>query len=162
MINYITGNLLDALKNKEVDVIAHGCNCSNGFGSGVAKQIARRYPEVKEAFHEFTSVHNAFLPPASLLGKCMYVSTSDGIVVNMFTQENYGQDSIDCVPVVYCSYEAIEKGFIYLKEHWGREKIGIPKIGSGLGGGDWNKIEAIINKIFNDTDIYVYVLKEKK
>jgi len=48
-----------------------------------------------------------------------------------------------------------------LKSEFGKRKIGIPKIGSGLGGGDWDIIENIVNKVFVDTDIYVYILKEK-
>jgi len=102
MIKYVEGNLLDALKNKDVDVIAHGCNCVNGFGSGIAKQIARRYAIVRDSYREYVSVHNAFLPPDNLLGKILSVDTKDGIVVNMFTQEDYGTDG-----KIYCSYEAI-------------------------------------------------------
>jgi len=157
MIKYIQGNLLDALKDNEIQAIAHGCNCTDGFGSGIAKQIARRYPHVKNAYHEYVSVHNAFLSPKQLLGKCLYVATTDGLIVNMFTQENYGTDG-----KVYCSYEAIETGFSKLKEICKDSTIGIPKIGAGLGGGEWNIIEAIINKVFDGREIFVYLLPEKK
>lgn len=36
------------------------------------------------------------------------------------------------------------------------EKIGLPKIGAGLGGGDWAVIEEIINNVFDGYDVTVY------
>ena len=40
----IKGNLLDAFDRGDVDVIAHQCNCFCIMGSGIAPQIAKRYP----------------------------------------------------------------------------------------------------------------------
>jgi hypothetical protein len=34
----------------------------------------------------------------------------------------------------------------------------MPKIGAGLAGGDWEKIEEIINSVFDKRDIFVYEL----
>lgn len=41
----IQGNLF---KDKNLTVIAHGCNCFNTMGSGIAKTIKILYPEVYE------------------------------------------------------------------------------------------------------------------
>ena len=33
--------------------IMHQVNCQNVMGAGVAKSLATKYPEIKEAFHAF-------------------------------------------------------------------------------------------------------------
>ena len=45
----IKGNLLDAFDRGDVDVIAHQCNCFCNMGSGIAPQIAKRYPAARAA-----------------------------------------------------------------------------------------------------------------
>lgn len=47
MIEYVKGNILE---DPTVKVLMHGCNCSGGFGSGVAGQIAKKYPIIKKWF----------------------------------------------------------------------------------------------------------------
>lgn len=57
-------------------------------------------------------------------------------------------------------YDAIYKGLLELKLKLKtncKYSIHMPKIGSGLAGGDWLKIEKIINKIFVDENVYVYI-----
>ena len=36
----------------EEGVVLHGCNCSGGFGSGVAGAIRKKWPDVYEMFKE--------------------------------------------------------------------------------------------------------------
>ena len=42
MIHYVKGNLLDS----DCDYICHQVNCQGVMGSGIAKQIRERWPEV--------------------------------------------------------------------------------------------------------------------
>ena len=42
MLIYVKGNLLD----KQWDIFCHQVNCKGVMGSGIAKQIAEKYPEV--------------------------------------------------------------------------------------------------------------------
>ena len=44
---HIVGDILDF--PNDIDIVVHGCNTLNIFGSGIAKQIKDRYPEVYEA-----------------------------------------------------------------------------------------------------------------
>ena len=48
-IEIIKGNLLDMAEAGEYDYIMHGCNCFHAMGSGIAGEIARRYPNVPSA-----------------------------------------------------------------------------------------------------------------
>jgi O-acetyl-ADP-ribose deacetylase (regulator of RNase III) len=44
MIKHINGNLLKLAENGQFDIIMHGCNCFNTFGSGIAKSIKLSFP----------------------------------------------------------------------------------------------------------------------
>lgn len=147
MINYVTGDLLGATQK----VIIHGCNAQGIMGSGVAKVIKEKWPEVYEVY---ALKHKTF---GLTLGDIIPVTTSDGkIVVNCITQENFGRDGLQ-----YCDYDAIEKCFIQLNDRaldWEVTEMALPKIGAGLGGGDWNIIESIIVKTAKNYVPVVYSL----
>lgn len=135
MINYTTGDLLEA-KEK---VIIHGCNNCGVMGSGVAKQIRAKWPNVFEVYHLKYQVFGLEL------GSIIPVETQDGkIVVNAITQDGFGQDGQQ-----YVKYDAIEKCFVAVNDKaksWEVTEIAMPRIGAGLGGGDWKMIEEIITR----------------
>lgn len=150
MITYIQKDLFTA----PVDLIAHGCNCKGGFGSGVAGIIAQKNPEAKNAYL------NKYQSDGWRLGEVQIVpvkNSSYKYIANCSTQLNYGGAKPG---VVYADYGAIKQVMKELKSlcdenNW---TIAIPKIGAGLARGDWKKIESIINEVFKDQEIFVYYL----
>jgi O-acetyl-ADP-ribose deacetylase (regulator of RNase III) len=46
----------------------------------------------------------------------------------------------------------------YLTENDFVGKIGFPKLGCGLAGGDWNFVSEIIKEVFYDQEVFVYEL----
>lgn len=151
MVKYKKGDLLQATE----DIIAHGCNCSGGFGSGVAGQIAKKYPYARE---DYLSVYSNYANKGELMPLGMIISSDqpDGkIVVNCTTQLAYLPRG-----VCHADYEAIRTCMARIKE-WAsifEQSIAIPKIGAGLAGGDWAVIEQVLNEVFNDYDVTVYEL----
>lgn len=150
IVKYIKGDILDT----HCKYIAHGVNCQGKMGSGVAKAIYTRYPLVKKEY-----LHSCPKPKPELLGTFEIVVVDKNkrkYVFNCFTQENYGYDGKQ-----YVSYGAIMSIF---KELAGLQKsIAIPKIGCGLGGGDWDIVSTIIDECTkNGPDIYVYELEDKQ
>lgn len=146
---YINGDLLDAKAN----YIAHGVNCQGVMGSGVAKVIKEKFPEV---YREYSAILNAF-PKSILLGYCQIVPIENYNykgVLNLFTQFNYGYDKKR-----YVNYKAIVDSFTLLNNRCNGKLIAIPKIGAGLGGGDWNIIKELIDDSTPNTEIHVYYLK---
>lgn len=148
MIIYKKGDLLES----DADIIAHGCNAVGGFGSGVAGQIAKRYPRVKNAYmlrhreggHELGEVQFVYAEP----GSGQYIA-------NCITQFNYLPRG-----VCHADYEAIRTAMTRVK-NWAKPKnwsIAIPKIGAGLAGGDWKIIEDILEEVFEDYEVTVYTL----
>lgn len=159
-IKYVHKDIFQAMIDNEIDGMAHGVNCSGGFGSGVAGQIAKYYPSVKQMYLEkynqlgwgLGQVQEVPVPHIKAIGSFT--------IFNCATQKQYGRDPKSQPLGMYVSYEAIRECMYRLHEYLEQGKIsklGIVKIGSDLGGGDWCQIEKIINDVFSDIDIYVYV-----
>lgn len=147
MIKYIKGDLFLAPQT----ILAHGCNCLGGFGSGVAKTMAQKHPEAKKQYlKKFNSV-------GWKLGDVQYVKSNGKIIANCATQYDYGSPKDG---TVYVDYEAIRTCMTKLKKVCDENKlsVAIPKIGAGLAGGDWFLIENIINDVFIGSDIFVYII----
>lgn len=146
MIKYKKGNLLEATE----DIIAHGVNCIGGFGSGVAGQIAKKYPEARKHYLEKYVSKDGWE-----LGEIQYSHQADGkIIANCATQFSYLPRGI-----CHADYLAIKQCMENLKYVASPNfTIAIPKIGAGLAGGDWSIIEPILFDIFNDYDITIYTI----
>jgi O-acetyl-ADP-ribose deacetylase (regulator of RNase III) len=132
MITYKQGNLLDVTEG----VIIHGCNAKGVMASGVALAVKNKYPKAYQAYKDFESKHE--LRTASI----SQVRISNGLhVANMITQETYGRDP----KVQYVSYGAVHLGFERLHQHYPLATVfHFPKIGAGLGNGDWDAIADLI------------------
>ncbi len=146
MIVYRSGDVLDSDEKN----IAHGCNCSGGFGSGFAKAVKDRYPSVREGYlHRFNT-------RGWKLGEVQLIGVGDGsgrVIANCATQQKYGPK--DQGP--YVSYIAIREVFRNLAQSF-PGGFAIPKIGAGLAGGNWDIISEIINEETGSIEVRVYVL----
>lgn len=134
----IKGNLLDI----DTGIICHGVNCMGVMGSGVAKQIRNTYPLAYNEYVKFCRKRE----PHDLLGCYQLVKVTDTLhISNMFTQLLYGNDGIRYVHYdeVANSFEALCKT-LQFDGYTGT--IYFPKIGAGLGGGNWNIIEKILDE----------------
>ena len=153
MINHIKGDML-----KSTDILwAHGCNAQGKFASGVAGQLRAKFPYSYQAYITEYEKNNKLE-----LGSVIFAvdeNIKNPIIANCITQEFYGSDG-----KLYVSYDAIEKSLTevlkYADEH-NMLNITIPMIGAGLGGGNWEIIEKILNKInklYERININVYSL----
>lgn len=137
-------------------IIVQQVNCRGKMGSGVAKAIRDRYPQVYE--HYFAEFELGLLK----LGYTSYIEVEENkIVANICGQDRYGYDGKQ-----YTSYEGLRKGLEDVKLM--ADALGITvvipyKIGCGLGGGDWNGVVfPMIEEIFDDYLIsHIPTLKEE-
>ena len=148
---YINDDLLSATHG----LIVHGCNAQGVMGSGVARAIKDKYPEVFKQY-----VFDINLGKFGL-GRLSLCKVSGGLMVaSAITQQYFGRDT----NIRYVSYDAIDKVFRHIFElipH--NTHVHIPKIGAGLGNGSWEVISTIIeqaakDKNFNPDSIFVYSL----
>lgn len=146
------GNLLDLADAGEFDVIVHGCNCMNVMGAGIAKQIAHRYPAAYQA--DQATVRGAY----EKMGRytSAVVTRPDGselVVVNAYTQYSIQG------PQPRVSYSAVREAFSKIAMDFPTSRIGLPMIGAGLAGGDWDVLVNIIRNELGNCDATVVVLE---
>lgn len=158
MLIEVQGDLLAS----DCDIIAHGCNCFHTMGSGIARQIAKQIPEAlvadkKTVYGDINKLGTYSVASAKLSQK----STSTiKCVFNLYTQHKFGTDAVQV------DYSAVEKAMKNFRNavaqmeilHGLPLKVGIPRIGCGLAGGDWRIIKPLIEAAFYDHPIYVYSL----
>lgn len=146
----------DVLK-MSVDVVAHQVNCKGVMGAGLAKQIRELFPDVYHAHH------NACTAFPHLLGciQLIRVPGNMAYIANLYAQYDYG------VGKRYTNYHALEHCLIKLREAMLERRLAtlaLPYgIGCGLGGGEWDKIYPIIEKVFTpEYNISVFICKNVK
>lgn len=146
MITYIKGNLLDAPE----PIIVHGCNAQGVMGSGVALALRTKWPEIFKSYKSLCQENYDILGSIDIV----QIESESKVIINAITQKNYGKVS----DYRYVSYDAVDMVMKQVYRFFGDKQIAMPMIGAGLGNGDWNVIEAIINHRLKNTDVRVYQL----
>lgn len=152
-----------SILNTELKYIAHGVNCRDVMGSGIAKVLFDKYPNVKSEYHQY--FQEAFYPfhnpeeSYELLGRVQKIDCVDKVIFNCFTQNYYGTlNKQNPGSFKYVSYDAVYDCFRTLVSY-GIKDLAIPKIGCGLAGGNWDVVSKIIDNATQDKlNVYVYHL----
>lgn len=154
-LSYLDGDLIKLAKEGLFDVIVHGCNCLSTMGAGIAPQMASAFGCDRFEMEKWG-------PTIEKLGNIDYQTVVIGenaiwnlqeyknnrnepelIVVNAYTQYRYGRNHSDGDNAPF-DYEAFTLCMRKMNLVFSGKHIGMPKIGSGLAGGDWLRIESII------------------
>jgi O-acetyl-ADP-ribose deacetylase (regulator of RNase III) len=150
-IKIIEGDLLEAPER----IICHQVNCQGVMGSGLAKQIKEKWPEL---YRSYKRLCDSNTNKKELLGQVMgvHVNGHTQIVYNLFGQNTYGYKQL-----LYTSYDALRKCFQAIaKKHKG-ETIAMPyMIGCNRGGGDWKIVFRMIKDTFEDCYVVLYRMEE--
>jgi len=171
-VNYdeIEGDLIQLAKEGRFDVITHGCNCLSNMGAGIAPQMAKAFGVDKfwmESWGPSISKLGCIDYETFVIGKNAIWSIEDAdnklnepelIVVNSYTQFRYGKNHTDGVSKPL-DYEALTLCMRKINQEFSGKHIGLPKIGAGLAGGDWNRIKKIIQTELKDMQVSVVIYK---
>jgi O-acetyl-ADP-ribose deacetylase (regulator of RNase III) len=118
-------------------VIAHCCNNRGQWGAGFVLALSKRWSRPESEYRGLATRFGADIP----LGLVQYVSVGPGVMVaNIIAQDNRRPRAIPLV------YEALLKGFKDLAGHALslRASVQMPRIGCGIAGGQWEKVEPLI------------------
>lgn len=161
-MNYkeIKGDLIELAKKGEFDVIAHGCNCFCTMGAGIAPQMAKAFycdtfkleKEHPGNINKLGTIDYQSLP----LDARESPSKAFITVVNAYTQYKYGRNHADGVENPF-DYEAFTLCMRKINHRFKSKTIGLPQIGAGLAGGDWERIKSIIQKELSDCRVTVVI-----
>jgi len=163
--NEVKGDLIKLALQGKFDVIAHGANCRSTMGAGIAVSMAKTFgcnnfpleligPDIRKLGN---IDYKAFInegDKAVCVDDIKEVNQHVIYVVNAYTQNMYGKNHKDgkSAPV---DYEAITMCMRKMNVVFKGLHIGLPLIGAGLAGGNWNKINEIIKTELSDCHITI-------
>jgi O-acetyl-ADP-ribose deacetylase (regulator of RNase III) len=127
---------------KGVKLIAHVCNDIGGWGKGFVVAISRRWPQPEAAYRTW---HRERATNDFALGATQFVQVEPYVwVANMIGQRGIRTGSKG-VPV---RYEAIGTALGRLADKALEldASVHMPRIGCGLAGGKWSRVEPLISE----------------
>lgn len=144
----VKGNLIELAKQGEFNVIAHQANCFCTMRSGIAPQIADNF------YSAFRADADTTRGDKTKLGKFSVGKEKNGLLVfNLYgqygwdkTQGNYGTDEKALKAALFQMRCELMSRATNNEQY----RIGFPKIGCGLGGGNWDNIQKAIEEIFDN------------
>lgn len=171
----LDGDLISLAKDGKFDVIAHGCNCHCTMGAGIAPQMAKAFgadrfkmeaPQYQGDINKLGTIDSqkrlvykgeVSIDKSTFFTKWGHIESDETkslVVVNAYTQYNYGANHADGTkkPVDYDAITLVMRKINYIFQG---QHIGLPKIGAGLAGGDWNIIKMIIQQELKDCDVTI-------
>lgn len=153
-ISYVKG---DATKpqGKSPRIIVHCVNDLGAWGAGFVVALSRRWSEPEAAYVD--AIHKGKLE----LGKVQFVTVVDEndeeiIVANLVGQKGL-MGPANPMPV---RYAAMKSGLqlVALRAKKLSASIHMPRMGCGLAGGSWEKMEPIVEETLKGLDVTVYDL----
>ena len=161
-INIVNGNIFDTHCN----IICHQVNCQGIMGHGIAKQVKEKYKGVFNEYKRYCDAHAD--NREAMLGEALIIDIDYGAAVldwlvdkerkyiaNIFGQLTYGTGLRTNYKALVLGLEVVAS---FAKEH--NLSVAIPyKIGCGLAGGDWNKVNILIEGVFAGTGLEVLMYR---
>jgi O-acetyl-ADP-ribose deacetylase (regulator of RNase III) len=140
---YRTGDLFLA---DDLDALAHGCNCQGSMDGGIAVQFRRQWPEMYEEYRA------RCLDGRFRLGEVFPWRTAAGLVIfNLATQYLPGADA---------RLDAVEQALgrmVAQAGEMGVSRIGMPRIGAGIGGLQWEDVRQVMEEAGSKTSVGLVV-----
>jgi O-acetyl-ADP-ribose deacetylase (regulator of RNase III) len=122
--------------------------------SGIAPQMVKAFGVNKYTLEDFT--HKGDI---NKLGQIEWFFERPGpipFVVNAYTQYSYGTNHPDGLANPL-DYDALTLCMRKINHRFNGKRVGLPKIGAGLAGGDWNRIKQIIQTELKDCGVTVVI-----
>lgn len=141
-----------SLSSEGNKIIAHICNDVGGWGKGFVMAISGKWKEPEQEYREWYKSKDNFS-----LGQVQFVKVSDDTwVANIVGQRDIKKDKAGNPPI---RYEAVASGLQKVGEFAKKSNASVhmPRIGCGLAGGTWDKIEPLIKSGLSDKGVEVTV-----
>jgi len=129
------------------DAIVNPVNCDGVMGKGLASDFKKKYP--KEYFEEYvTACRTGMLSPGNV---SVYINKEiqglPSTVINFPTKKAWRDRSN--IGLIESGLSSLHRSMMYFE----MTSVGIPKIGCGLGGLDWDDVKKIILDKLNSSSI---------
>ncbi|KAM6370267.1 ADP-ribose glycohydrolase OARD1 isoform 1-T1 [Pluvialis apricaria] len=130
----------DLFSCPQTDALAHCISEDCRMGAGIAVLFKKKFGGVQE-----------LLDQQKKTGEVAVLQREDRYIYYLITKKKVSHKP---------TYESMQKSLEAMKAHClnnGVTDISMPRIGCGLDGLDWNKVSAILDQVFEDTDIKITV-----
>lgn len=162
MYSEVDGDLVKLALEGKFNVVVQGNNCFCTQGSGLAPQFVKAFntdkfkmeePQYRGDINKLGTIdyEKQWFPKPTPIG--INFGGFSLYVVNSYTQYNFGSYREGGDVKAPADYEAITMVMRKLNKVFKGKHIGLPKIGAGLAGGDWEIIKGIIQKELVDCDV---------
>lgn len=134
-------------------IICHICNDIGGWGRGFVLALSKRWPAPETQYRQW---HKQGESAGFRLGAIQLVEVEPAMAVaNMIAQRDVR--AVNGVPPI--RYDALRECLAALATQAAARKASVhmPRIGCGLAGGSWPKVEAIIDATLLAADVAVCV-----
>jgi O-acetyl-ADP-ribose deacetylase (regulator of RNase III) len=168
MIHYRIG---DATRPAGVgpQIIAHVCNSVGGWGRGFVLAISKRWGAPEATYRSWFRCKDHPDHGRFYLGAVQFVLVQkDLIVANMIAQVGYGKENrgahkssdLDAsIPLRYPALlDCLRQVGLYARKTGA--SVHMPRIGCGLAGGTWDRVEPIVAQTLEGIEVYVYDLEK--
>jgi O-acetyl-ADP-ribose deacetylase (regulator of RNase III) len=143
-VQFVHGDLFAA---RELDALAHGCNCAGAMGKGIAVELHARFPAMYAEYKRRCAAGRF------QLGDVFEWDEGPLTVYNLGTQKTWRTKA------QLADVERALATMIEVAERRGIERIGLPRIGAGLGGLPWAQVKARIEALAAATAIELVVFE---
>ena len=128
-LEHVTGDLFDLA----LPALAQGCNCSGSMGGGIA--VSFRAVDERMCREYAARCRDGTFR----LGDVMPWELEDGrVVYNLATQQRPGRDArLDAIATSVAA-------MLIDAEARGLDRVGVPRLGAGIGGLDWPEVESVL------------------
>jgi O-acetyl-ADP-ribose deacetylase (regulator of RNase III) len=168
MIHYIIGDAISPVTEDGLRVITHIVNDAGKWGAGFSGALSKKWPDAEEYYrkqHRFSrerfklgEVQWCFLVHEEELAVCSLIAQHD--VRSLFDHNPIRYDALDL------ALDKMAQGGRALagnprektKEDIKQVTFHMPRIGTGLAGGTWDRVEPLLEEQLWDFDVYVYDL----
>ena len=138
----------DLFNTPGIRAFAQGCNCAGAMDAGVAAQFKKRWPRM---FEEYAA---RCADGRFHLGDVAVWSEDEVAVYSLAIQEHWKKKA---------QLAALARGLrrmVSLAEHAGLERVGLPRIGAGLGGLDWPRVKSALEEVGAETRVTLVVFEQ--
>jgi len=158
-IKFVEGNIFTY---PGLDAICHGVNCKGIMGAGIAEEIRQKFPLMYNQYvmlcqngHLRTGM--VFVYPHFYGWESNFEEVKEAglsAVYNLATQDYPGP----CAKLEYIRKSV--KVMIEDAEHQGIKTIGVPRLGAGIGGLDWNVVKRLLEELGSSTEVGLVVFEK--
>jgi O-acetyl-ADP-ribose deacetylase (regulator of RNase III) len=138
----------DLFRTEGIRAYGVGVNCAGSMDAGVAVAFKKRWPRMFEEYAARCADGRLHL------GDVFVWSEGDEVVYSLAIQEHWKARSR--LP----AFARALRKMVKLAEHAGVERVGLPRIGAGLGGLDWRRVKSITEEVGAETPVELVVFEQ--